>query len=80
MAQIFNSYTSIRLYVTLNDSPLQNLLFQAAGEAEYFKIGFEFTLLEHDVVNDIMVYVLAYGEFNARLFVYGIDSVDPCGP
>jgi hypothetical protein len=67
MAQIFNSYASIRLYVTLNNSPLQNLLFQAAGEAEYFKLeGFEFTLLEHEVENDILIHDLAYDEFNAR--------------
>jgi len=49
IAQIFKSYISIRLYFALNDSLLQSLLFQAAGEAEYFKLeGFEFTLLEHD--------------------------------
>jgi len=54
MAQIFNSYQIIWLYVALNDSPLQNLLFQVAGEAEYFKLeGFQFTLLEHDVVYGI---------------------------
>ena len=28
MAQIFNKYETIRLYVALNDSPLQHLLFQ----------------------------------------------------
>ena len=38
MAQIFNSYQTIRLNVALNDSPLQKLLFQAAGEAEYFNL------------------------------------------
>ena len=38
---------------------------------------FQNLLLEHDVVNELMAYDLAYVEFNDRPFIYGIDSVDP---
>jgi len=81
MFQIFNSYETIRLYVALNDSPLQNLFFYSGGDAEYFRLeGFEFTLLDHDFVNDIMTYDFKHGESCASLIVCVIDSVDPCGP
>jgi hypothetical protein len=38
MAQVFNSYDSIRLYVAICDSPIQNLLFQTVGDAESFTL------------------------------------------
>ena len=81
VAQIFNSYDFVRLYVALSDSPIQNLLFQTVGGAETFTLeGFEFELLDHQVENDILVYDLTYGEFRTRLYVWVIDSVKPCGP
>jgi hypothetical protein len=70
IAQIFNSYASIRLYVALSDSPLQSLLFQTVGDAESFTLKeFEFDLLDYQVESDIVVYDLTFGEFKFRLYV-----------
>ena len=81
MAQVFNSYCAIRLYVAMCDAPVQNLLFQTVGDAESFTLeGFEFDVLDHQVTEDIVIYDLTYGEFKTRLHVWGIDSVRPCGP
>lgn len=61
--QIFNSYDTIYLYVVLNNSSLQNILLKLSGNAEYFILeGFDFTLLDHDVVNNIETYDVIYGE------------------
>jgi hypothetical protein len=56
MAQVFNSYDSIRLFVAMCDSPVQNLLFQTVGDAESFTLeGFEFELLDHQVTDNIVI-------------------------
>ena len=81
MAQIFNSYHSMRLYVAICDSPIQNLLFQTLRDPESFTLeGFEFELLDHQVTDYIVIYDLTYVEFRTRPYVSGIDSVKPCGP
>jgi len=67
MAQVFNSYESIRLYVAICDSPIQNLLFQTVGDADSFTlVGFEFEILDHQVTDDIVIYALTYGDSPAR--------------
>ena len=63
---------SIRLYVALNDSPLQNLFFQTVGDVETFTLGFEFVLLYHYVESDIVQYGFTYGEFKVRLYVWAL--------
>ena len=81
MAEVFNSYDSIRLFVAMCDSPVQNLLFKTVGDAESFTLeGFEFEILDHQVTDDILIYDFTYGEFRTRLHVLGIDSFKPCGP
>ena len=79
-SHIFNSYASIRLYFAQSDSPLHNLLFHTVGDAENFTlVVFEFQLLDHPVESDIVLYDFTYSEFEIRLYVWGIDSVEPCG-
>lgn len=79
IAQIFNSYASIHLYVTLGDSPLQNLLFQAWGRGNIHARRIRIRALDHHVESDIVLYAITYGEFKFLLNVWGIVSVEPCG-
>ena len=64
LAEIFNSFDTVYLYIVKNGSPLQNILFQRGGHAEYFNLeGFGFRLLDHDIDDDIATYTTMYGEF-----------------
>ena len=81
LAEIFNFFDTVYLYVVKKGAPVQNILFQRWGRTEYFSLeGFGFRLFYHHIDDDIVKYTLTYGEFCTHLSVYRIDSVDPSGP
>jgi hypothetical protein len=63
----------------MDDTPLQNLLFQKTT-AHYFTID-EFHLhLPDEPAIDVVIYTLVKDDSSTPFFIFGIDSTHPCGP
>jgi hypothetical protein len=75
----YQAYSAAILFIAMDDTHLQNLLFQKAT-AHYFTIDdFYLYLLDEPAIN-VVTYTLVKDDFSIPLFIFGIDSTHPCGP
>jgi hypothetical protein len=82
VAGVFNSYKALALFIAIDDTPLQNLLFQTGWERlPYINLdGFQLGLVEALPEINTMTYHIMKDGYCAILLIFGIDATSSCGP
>jgi hypothetical protein len=77
----FQRYASSQLFIAMEDTALQRLLFQRVPQTDHFNLDeFHLNLLDAIPNEDIFIYLLVQCIFSINLFVFGVDCAFPCGP